>query len=88
MPENVFSSPAAEIKLIECDIRSMKKNAISALEVYSVQIANTTFSKIASGAFSDRSLLHNLELGNVSIRQMLTGAILSAVTNFTFNNSK
>ncbi|XP_065222949.1 uncharacterized protein LOC135847378 isoform X2 [Planococcus citri] len=88
LPENMFSSPAAIIKLLNCDVKVVKKNAFSALEIYSVQIENTTLDVISSGAFSDRSLLTSLQFADVNICRISTGAIHSAVTNFTFYNSK
>lgn len=88
LPENMFSSPAAIIKLVNCEVKVVKKNAFSALEIYSVLIENTTLDLISSGAFSDRSLLTSLQFTDVNIRRISTGAIHSAVTNFTFYNSK
>lgn len=88
LPKNSFPSPAAEIKLYECEVQTMRKNAFSAVELYSVHIRNSTFEVMETEAFSERSLLVSLQLTNVNISQMRTGAILSAVTDFKISNSK
>lgn len=88
LPTHSFPSPAAEIKLHECNVQTVRKNAFSAVELYTVIIQNSVFNVLETEAFSERSLLRSLQLVNVNITQMRTGAILSAVTNFSISNSK
>lgn len=87
LPRNAFPSSAAEIKLMECNIEVLRTDAFSALELYDVDIVNSTFNSIQSKAFSERSLIRNLLLSGVTIEKFRPGAISSAVIDFEIANS-
>ncbi len=86
LPTNLFPSSANEIRLQQCNVKMIRKNAFVSLEVY-VKIEDSRFGVIESEAFSDKSLIWELQLKNVTISQLHTGAILSAVQNLTISDS-
>ncbi|XP_012227912.1 uncharacterized protein [Linepithema humile] len=87
LPEGVFPSAVAEIRMDDIIMKIIRKDAFCAMTIYSVIISNTTINEIQSGAFSDRALIHSLEFVDVQLNNINTAAFRAGHDNLTIQYS-
>lgn len=89
LPENSFPSSTKEITISACNIKTLRKNSISAKDGDNITIEDSVIDVIESEAFKRGSYFKGLILlKNVDVSHLQKKAILSAGTNFTVINSK
>ncbi|XP_011315228.1 uncharacterized protein [Fopius arisanus] len=88
LPSLTFPSAAAEIRMDDVWTRVIRKDAFCAMMISSVRIANASIFEIESGAFSHQTLFPNLELIEVRLKSIKSGAFRAAFTNFSIQYSR
>ncbi|XP_044587374.1 uncharacterized protein LOC123266982 isoform X1 [Cotesia glomerata] len=88
LPSSVFPSAAAEIRMDDVWTKVIRKDAFCALLFLGVRISNASINDIEYGAFNDKTLIHNFELIDVSLRNIKNGSFRAAFNNFTIQYSR
>lgn len=88
LPSSVFPSAAAEIRMDDVWTKVIRKDAFCALLFLGVRISNASINDIEYGAFNDKTLIHNFELIDVSLRNVKNGSFRAAFNNFTIQYSR
>ncbi|XP_015122962.1 uncharacterized protein LOC107045272 [Diachasma alloeum] len=88
LPSLVFPSAAAEIRMDDVWMRVIRKDAFCPMMILSIKITNASIFEIEPGAFSDQTLIPNLELVEVRLKTIKTGAFRAAFTNFSIQYSR
>ncbi|XP_063987141.1 uncharacterized protein LOC135167655 [Diachasmimorpha longicaudata] len=87
IPSLAFPSAAAEIRMDNVWTRVIRKDAFCPMTILSIKITNASIVEIDSGAFSHKTLIPNLELVEVRLKTIKTGAFRAAFTNFSLQYS-
>lgn len=88
LPHSAFPSSAAEVRLVDAEVRTVRRDAFCANTLFSVVLQNTSLHHVEAGAFSDRTLIQYLEMSGVRIRVLASHALQAAVTNLTIQHSR
>ncbi|KAJ4429648.1 hypothetical protein ANN_21849 [Periplaneta americana] len=88
LPRDTFPSSAAEVRLVDAEVRTVQSGAFCANTLFAVIFQNTSLHRVETGAFSDRTLIKYLELSGVRIRVMAARALQAAVDNLTVQHSR
>ncbi|XP_052124553.1 uncharacterized protein LOC113212942 [Frankliniella occidentalis] len=88
IPRHAFPSPLADILIVGSEIRAIRRDAFSALQMRAVRLLETSVHRLDGGAFSARTLILSLEIRGARLHQVSSGAVSSAVNNLTISNSK
>ncbi|XP_072744252.1 uncharacterized protein [Anoplolepis gracilipes] len=88
LPKAVFPSAVAEIRMDIIWVKIIRKDAFCAMTIFSVNISNATIYDIQSGAFSDRTLINNLEFVDVTLENINAGAFKAGHDNLTIQYSR
>lgn len=88
LPQAAFPSSAAEIRMDDVQIETIKKNAFCAMNILRLIISNASISEIETNAFSDITLIDNLEFVDVQFGTIRTGAFRTGVNNLTVQYSR
>ncbi|KDR21727.1 uncharacterized protein LOC110827728 isoform X2 [Zootermopsis nevadensis] len=88
LPQSAFPSSAAEVRLVDAEVRTVRRDAFCANTLFSVVFQNTSLHRVEAGAFSDRTLIQYLEMSGVRIRVLASHAVQAAITNLTIQHSR
>ncbi|XP_014219010.1 uncharacterized protein LOC106647220 [Copidosoma floridanum] len=88
LPEKVFPSTVAEIRMENFWTRAIKKDAFCAMNILSVMLKNASIVEIESGAFSDRTLISSLEFFDVRVKTVHSRAFRAGSNNLTIQYSR
>lgn len=88
LPQAVFPSALAEIRMDDISMRVIRKDAFCAMTIFNVVISNASIQEIQSGAFSDRALINNLEFVDVQFKNINAAAFRAGHDNFTIQHSR
>lgn len=88
LPQGAFPSSAAEVRLVDAEVRTVRRDAFCANTLFSVVFQNTSLHRVEAGAFSDHTLIQYLEMSGVRIRVLASHAVQAAVTNLTIQHSR
>nr|CAD7453703.1 unnamed protein product [Timema tahoe] len=88
MPPSTFPSSAAEVRLVDVEVRSVRRDAFCAMTLFSVVVVNSSLHVLEEGAFSERTFVESLELDGLRVRELRSGAVLAAINNLTVHHSR
>lgn len=88
VPRNTFFSSVAEISIKNSEIRDIETEAFKASQIFALLIKNTSIERIRTGAFSERTLIYNLEISKCNISILEAKAIVAAINNLTVQHSR
>nr|CAD7403199.1 unnamed protein product [Timema cristinae] len=88
MPPSTFPSSAAEVRLVDVEVRSVRRDAFCAMTLFSIVMVNSSLHVLEEGAFSERTFVESLELDGLRVRELRSGAVLAAINNLTMHHSR
>ncbi|PSN38143.1 hypothetical protein C0J52_08236, partial [Blattella germanica] len=88
LPESAFPSSAAEVRLVDVEVRTVKKNAFCANTIFSVIFQNTSLHRVEEEAFSERTFIQYMEMSGVRIHVLGSGAVKAGINNLTIQHSR
>nr|CAD7431360.1 unnamed protein product [Timema monikensis] len=88
MPPSTFPSSAAEVRLVDVEVRSVRRDAFCAMTLFSIVMVNSSLHVLEEGAFSERTFVESLELDGLRVRELRSGAVLAAINNLTVHHSR
>lgn len=88
LPANVFATSAAELSIVNSEVRTVRANAFSAIQFNSVIFQNTSLHHIETSALRLSTLIDTLRMDNVQIHSLAMNAIQSGVSHLVIYNSK
>lgn len=88
LPPHAFPSPLAELRLEETHVRTVRRDAFSAMLLDSLVIVNCSLDVVEGGAFSSATLFESLRMENVRVRVLAPDALLSAATNLSVSSCR
>ncbi|XP_063236455.1 uncharacterized protein LOC134538842 isoform X2 [Bacillus rossius redtenbacheri] len=87
LPPHAFPSSAARLELRRVEARAVRRDAFSAVALSSVLVQDSALHVVEEGAFSAKTLVEQLQLSRVHIRELRQGAVRAGVTNLTIQHS-
>ncbi|CAH0746159.1 unnamed protein product [Diatraea saccharalis] len=87
-PSNTFGSSAAEILLDSLTVRAVRSAAFSANTYNVVKVTGCTFHLIQGEAFSQKSLINNLQIQGSKIHDLCSKALQSAITKLSISHTR
>ena len=88
LPKAAFPSSAAEVRLVDAEVRTVKRNAFCANTIFSVIFQNTSLHHVEQEAFSERTLIQYMEMTRVWIHVLARGAVKAGINNLTIQHSR
>lgn len=88
LPANVFATSAAELSIVNSEIRTVRANAFSAIQFNSVILRNTSLHHIENSALRLSTLINTLRMDTVRLHSLAMNAIQSGVSHLVIYNSK
>lgn len=88
IPREVFLTSLAQIEFRDSKVGKIEFEAFKSAEISGIQMINTTFGTIETGAITERTLVVDFRITKCSISKLKSKAITAGMSNLTVNHSK
>ncbi|KAK7871700.1 hypothetical protein R5R35_013989 [Gryllus longicercus] len=88
LPPLAFPSQVAEVRLVEAQVRAVRRDAFYALQLSAVAVVNSSLQQVDAGAFSARTLVLQLSVQGSRVGRLASGALRGAVGNLSIVDSQ
>ncbi|GLH12986.1 Uncharacterized protein GBIM_17648, partial [Gryllus bimaculatus] len=78
LPPLAFPSQVAEVRLVEAQVRAVRRDAFYALQLSAVAVVNSSLQQVDAGAFSARTLVLQLSVQGSRVGCLASGALRGA----------
>ncbi|XP_060535523.1 uncharacterized protein LOC132707628 [Cylas formicarius] len=83
----VFLTSLAQITFRDSHVGDVGPEAFKPTEISAVQMINTTFGTVMTGAFTDRTLIKDFLISKCTISRLQTKAVMAGMAKLTVNHS-
>ncbi|CAB3381478.1 Hypothetical predicted protein [Cloeon dipterum] len=88
IPSLAFPLSASELRIKSSKISVIRRDAFCGIRVTNLSLEDCFLHTLEKGAFSGRTLIDRLKLHNLTIEEVQTNAVQSAIADFTLQDSR